>query len=30
LHTYSITNDTTNDLGLISVTQALSACTIKD
>ncbi len=26
LRTYSITNDTTNDLGLISVPQALSAC----
>ncbi len=26
LHTYSITNDTTNDLGLIFVPQALSAC----
>jgi hypothetical protein len=26
LHMYSITNDTTNDLGLISVPQALSAC----
>jgi hypothetical protein len=26
LHTYSITNDTTNDLGLISVPQALLAC----
>ncbi len=29
LHTYSITNDTTNDLGLISVPQALSACILK-
>jgi hypothetical protein len=26
LHTYSITNNTTNDLGLISVLQALLAC----
>jgi hypothetical protein len=26
LHTYSITNDITNDLGLIPVPQALSAC----
>jgi hypothetical protein len=30
LHTYSITNDTTNDLGLISVPQALSACSKKE
>jgi hypothetical protein len=29
LHTYSITNDKTNDLGLIPVPQALSACTYR-